>query len=175
MKEDYQKALTLNPVSFNGQSYQEQKEPGTSSQFFRLQDKFRQIPLLVIHYLTKFDDIIWSSFGVIPKITSANLCKPIHDIINYSTSICPFEFGKCGKEGKKYKNTRICIEMKYFIAFGGLLFGEKIKNSSKIADTSFNCLFLIKICADSYISCYWLLNWNSVFWFWNLLILHKNQ
>ena len=33
-------------------------------------------------------------------MTSANLCKPIHDIINYSTSICPFESGKCGKEGK---------------------------------------------------------------------------
>ena len=111
MKEDYQKALTLNPVSFNGQSYQEQKEPGTSSHlFFRLQDKFRQIPLLVILYLTKFDDIIWSSFWVIPTITSASLCKPVRGIINYSTSICPFEFGKHGKEGKKYKNTRICIE-----------------------------------------------------------------
>ena len=34
-------------------------------------------------------------------MTSANLCKPIHDIINYSTSICPFESGKCGKEGKR--------------------------------------------------------------------------
>ena len=33
-----------------------------------------------------------------PKITPANLCKPIHDIINYSTSICSFESGKCGKE-----------------------------------------------------------------------------
>ena len=32
---------------------------------------------------------------------SANLCKPIHDIINYSTSICPFESGNCGKEGEK--------------------------------------------------------------------------
>ena len=38
---------------------------------------------------------------VIPKITSANLCKPIDDIINYSTSIYPFESGKCGKEGEK--------------------------------------------------------------------------
>ena len=37
---------------------------------------------------------------MIPKITSANLCKPIHDI-NYSTAICPFESGKYGKEGKK--------------------------------------------------------------------------
>ena len=37
-------------------------------------------------------------------MTSANLCKSIHDIItNYSTSICPFKYGKCGKEGKNYK------------------------------------------------------------------------
>ena len=41
---------------------------------------------------------------MIPNIISANLSKPIHDIINYPTSICPFESGKCGKEGKKYKN-----------------------------------------------------------------------
>ena len=32
--------------------------------------------------------------------SSANLCKPIHDIINYSFSICPFVSEKCGKEGK---------------------------------------------------------------------------
>ena len=32
---------------------------------------------------------------------TANLCKLIHDIINYYTSICPFVFGKCGKEGTK--------------------------------------------------------------------------
>ena len=38
------------------------------------------------------------------EITPENLCKPIHDIINYSTSICPFESGKCGKgEGKLQK------------------------------------------------------------------------
>ena len=40
-----------------------------------------------------------------PKITSANLCKPIHDIINYSTSICPFESGQYGKEGKKIQES----------------------------------------------------------------------
>ena len=40
-------------------------------------------------------------FELLKKITSANLCRPIHDIINYSTSICPVESGKCGKEGKK--------------------------------------------------------------------------
>ena len=99
------KKLTIfflpNPFPFNGQSYQKQKGSRTSNQsLFRLQSKFRKIPLLVLHYLTKFDDIILSSFRVIPKITSANLCKSIHDIINYSTSIWPFEFGKCGIEGK---------------------------------------------------------------------------
>ena len=109
MKEDYQKALkklTLyllsKTVLFNGQSNQKQKGPGTSDQLIlRLQNKFRKIPLIVTFYLTKFDDIILSSFRIIPKITSANLSKPIHDIINYSTSTCPFESGKFGKEGKK--------------------------------------------------------------------------
>ena len=49
----------LNPVFFHGQNYQTQKLPGASdSLFFRLQNKFIKIPLLVICYLTKFDDII---------------------------------------------------------------------------------------------------------------------
>ena len=66
MKEDYQKALkklTLfflsNPVAFNGKSYQKQNGLGTSDQsLFKLQNKFRKIPLLVIYDLTKFGDII---------------------------------------------------------------------------------------------------------------------
>ena len=37
------------------------------------------------------------------KITSANLCKSISDIINYSTCICPLESEKWGKEGKKFQ------------------------------------------------------------------------
>ena len=61
---DYQKALKkltlfflLNPVRFDGQSYQKQKRSGTSHQsLFRLQNKFRNIPLFVIYYLTKSDD-----------------------------------------------------------------------------------------------------------------------
>ena len=65
MKEDYQKALKklisfflLNSVPFNGQNYLEQKGSGTSNQsLFRLQNKLRKIPLLVIYYLTKFDDV----------------------------------------------------------------------------------------------------------------------
>ena len=49
----------------------------------------------------------YSNFCIsILKITSANLCKPIQDIINYSTSICPFEPGKFGKEGNISKMKR---------------------------------------------------------------------
>ena len=49
----------LNPVPANGQSYQKQKEPGTSDQsLFRLKKKFTKISLLVIYYLTKFDGVI---------------------------------------------------------------------------------------------------------------------
>ena len=67
LKEDYQKAFKkvtsfflLNPVSFNRQNHQKQKGPGTSDQsLVRLRNKFRKIPLLVMYYLTKFDDIIY--------------------------------------------------------------------------------------------------------------------
>ena len=38
---------------------------------------------------------------MIPKIKSVNSWNPIHDIINYSTSICAFESEKWGKGGKK--------------------------------------------------------------------------
>ena len=66
MKEDYQKALKKvisfflsNPVPFNRQNYQKQKGPGTSDQsLLRLRNKFRKNPLLVMYYLTKFDDAI---------------------------------------------------------------------------------------------------------------------
>ena len=102
------KKLTLfflsNPVPFNGQSYQKQKGSGTRHLLlFRLRNNFTKTSLLVIYYLTKFDGVIvmQSGFSVIPNITPANLCKPIHDIINYSISNCPFESGKCGKEEQK--------------------------------------------------------------------------
>ena len=70
LKEDYQKVLKKvtsfflsNPVPFNRQNYQKQKGPGTSDQsLFRLQNKFRKIPLLAMYYLTKLDDVIQSGF-----------------------------------------------------------------------------------------------------------------
>ena len=132
------KKLTLfflsNPVPFSGQS--DQNGSGTRDLLlFRLQNKFTKIYLLVIYYLTKFDGVIQSGFGVISNITPNNLCKPIHDIINYSISICPFESGKCGKEEQKLQkfeyleNKKSFLdETKYiFIVFQGLSLGEKIK------------------------------------------------
>ena len=48
-----------NPVPVNGQNYQKQKGPWTSDQsLFRLQNKFRIIPLVVMYCMTKFDDVI---------------------------------------------------------------------------------------------------------------------
>ena len=52
--------------------------------------------------------------------------------MNYSTGICPFESGKCGKEGKKsqkfeyLKNEKSFLdEIKtFFIVFKVLSFGE---------------------------------------------------
>ena len=37
-----------------------------------------------------------------------------NDIINYSTSICPFESGKCGKEGKKLQKFEYLENKKSF-------------------------------------------------------------
>ena len=70
MNKDYQKALQKvtsffpsHLVPFNRQDYQKQKRPKTSDQsLLMLQNKFRKIPLLVMYYLTKFDDVIQSGF-----------------------------------------------------------------------------------------------------------------
>ena len=135
MKWDYQNPLKrlaliflLNPVPFNGQSYQKPKGPGTSDQsLFRLQNKFTIISLLVIYYLTKYDGVIQNSFWIVPKITPANLCRPFHDIINHSTSICPFEPGKCGKEEKKLQ--------KFEYLENKMSFLDEIKNISQFFTT----------------------------------------
>ena len=66
MKEDYQKALKKvtsfllsSQIPFNRQNYQKQMGPGTSDKWlFRLRNKFRKVPSLVMYYLTKFDDVI---------------------------------------------------------------------------------------------------------------------
>ena len=39
----------------------------------------------------------------------------IYDIINYSTSICPFKSGKCGKEEKKLQKNEYLKNEKSFL------------------------------------------------------------
>ena len=144
---DYQKALKrltffLNPVPLDGQNYQKQKGPGTSNQsLFRLQNKFRKIPVLVMYYLTKFDDIIQSSFWVTPKITSANLCKPVHDTKKYSPCICLVNLESVERKGKNYKKLNISkkkeksfsneIKENIFYSFWRTMFWWKNKNLIK--------------------------------------------
>ena len=41
--------------------------------------------------------------------------KPIHDIINYSTSICPFEYGKCREEEEKLQKFEYLEKEKSFL------------------------------------------------------------
>ena len=91
-----------------------------------------------MYYLTKFNGVIERDFWVVPKITSVILCKTI-DNINYSAFICHFGSGKCGNEGKNYKNLnisrmKIAFYMKYktfFIIFEGFHFIKNIKKINK--------------------------------------------
>ena len=119
MKGDYQKSLKkltllflLNPVPFSGQSYQKQKGPGTTDQLpFRLRNKFTKISFLVIYYIS--DQVWWYNikwFLSYSKNYASKFVQSIHDIINYSTSIFPFEYGKCGKEGGKSQKNWISWE-----------------------------------------------------------------
>ena len=62
--------------------------------------------------LTKFNQ---SSFWIVPKITSANLCKSTDNIVNYSTFICPFAYGKCEKERKKLQKFEYFKNEKSFL------------------------------------------------------------
>ena len=74
-----------------------------------------------MYYLTKFDDVIWGNFWLIPK--------PIHDIIKYF-------FHYMERKGKNNKNLNIFKTKEFFrwnkkhffIVFEGPSFGERIKN-----------------------------------------------
>ena len=123
MKKDYQKAwkkltsfFLSNPVPFNRQSYQKQKVSGAVDQsLFKSQNKLQNIPLFSIYYLTKCDDVMKNRLWFILKFTSGNLCKPVHDTMNYSTSICPFESRKCGKDGIKLQKFEYLHNEKSFL------------------------------------------------------------
>ena len=58
----------------------------------------------------------------------------VHDIINYSTFICPTESGLCGKKERKseqfeYLKNKSFLDEMLFIVFEGLSLVKKINNS----------------------------------------------
>ena len=94
MKEDYQKAfkkltlfffktqsLLMNNIIKNKRGL----ELVTSSPQVTIKVQKNSIISYVLSDQVWWSNIKW--FWVIPKITPANLCKPIHEIIYYSTSI----------------------------------------------------------------------------------------
>ena len=149
----------MNPVPFNRQNYQKEKTSGTSDQsLFRLRNKLSKIPLLVMYYLIRFDDVMQSNFWVILKFMSENLCKTIYDVINYSTSICIFESRKCGKKGKGLQKCEYLENEKSFLdemknifnSFWRLIIWWKNKNLIKKADPSFKYFITLSCCFCSY-------------------------
>ena len=98
-----------NPAPFNRQDYEKQKPPGSSDKsLFRLLSMFRNIPLLVVYSLNKFDDIMQSGFWIISKITLL-LIYASRFMISY---IIPLSFvllnlESVGRNGKNYKNLNI--------------------------------------------------------------------
>ena len=122
---DYLKALKrlisfflLNPVPFNRQSYRKKRglELGTSRSSGYKTSSSGYKNSFSSYILS--DQVWWYNlkwFLSYFKNSSANLCKLIHDIINYSTFICPFESGKCGKEGKKLQKFEYLENKKSFL------------------------------------------------------------
>ena len=113
MKEDYQKALkklTLfflsNPFPFNGQSSQKQKGSGTSHQLLiNSRNKFTKIPLFVIYYLTKFDDVMYVKQFL--SFSKNYICKYMQ--VNSLHHIIPLPYVILNLESveMKEKNTKI--------------------------------------------------------------------
>ena len=109
---------------FQTRSGLQQNGPGTSDQLlFRLQDKFKKIPLLVIYHLTKFDYIIKSGYSknYICKLMLANSWH--HKIIHFQLSFWIWKIWK-GKNLQKFeylKNKKSFLdEIKtFFIVFEG--------------------------------------------------------
>ena len=82
------------------------------------------------NYLTKFDDVGKRVFELFQKL-HLQICVS-QFMTNYSTSICPFESGNCGKEGEKLQKKWISWERKglfrwnkkHISVFKGLSFGS---------------------------------------------------
>ena len=160
MKEDYKKIhkkltliFLLNPVPFNGQSYQKQKGPGTSYQLlFKLQNKF----IKIIRYLLS-DQVWWCNtkrFSGYSKNYNCKFMQASSWHLSYSNSICPFESGKYGKEGEELqkieylKNEEVFRwnKKKFSQFLKAIIWWRDKKIDKKIVDTSFKTSFNFTVC-----------------------------
>ena len=113
MKEDYQKPLKkstlfflLKPVPFNGQSYQKQKGPGTSTQsLFRLRNKFRKKSFF--SYILS-DQVWWCNIKQLLSYFKNCICKFMqanswhHKLFHFHLSFCIWKVWK-GKKLQKFE------------------------------------------------------------------------
>ena len=97
------KLFFFRTVSFDWQSWQKQKKSGTSHQsLLRSWNKFRKIPLFVVYHLTKFDNVMWNSFWVIPK----TICKFMkvnlwhHELSHFHLSFILLNLESVERQGK---------------------------------------------------------------------------
>ena len=137
---DYQNVLKKvtsffpsNLFPFNRQNYLEKKRSGTSDQsIFMFRNKFRNIPLLVMYYLTKFDNVIQSGFWVISK---NYICKFMQTNLWHRKILhfhLPFWIWK-GREkitkiwiSQEWKELPRWSKKTFFLVLEGLSFDEKI-------------------------------------------------
>ena len=73
-----------------------------------------KIPFLVIYHLGNFDDLIQSSFWLIPKITFSDLFKSIHDITTLPVHLSLWIWKMLKGSGKNYKNLNVSITKRPF-------------------------------------------------------------
>ena len=78
-------------------------------------ERWYNIDILSINRVLNKEHHKGNKNGSYSKNISANLCKPIYGIINYSTFICPFESGTCGKERKKLQKVEHLQNKKNFL------------------------------------------------------------
>ena len=76
---------------------------------------FRKVPFLVIDHLSNFDYFIQNYFWVIPKITFANLCKPVQSVIIIPVSSDPLILETDERKGKKIQKTEYLENEKSFL------------------------------------------------------------
>ena len=94
------------------------------------------------------DQVWWCNIKWFLSYSKNYICKFMQDNSwhYYSTSICPFESGMCGKEGKKLQKFEYLENGKNFLdeiknifySFWRAMIWWKNKNLIKIADKSFN-------------------------------------